>query len=60
MALFRRKKREGKGQEGTSVAPPSKPTGGFESAPRQPTPLESGLERKWEEAFRRARERRPS
>jgi hypothetical protein len=56
MALFRRKKRDSGGvtREGSSPRSPRQP-GGYESAQRQRSPLGAGLERRWEEAWHRAR-----
>ncbi len=55
MALFRKKKQDGNGnaQQSTS-APPREPSAGYETQQQAPS-LGSGLEQRWEEAWRRAR-----
>jgi hypothetical protein len=54
MAFLRRKKDDGEGATG-QPAPQAQTNPSEETVQAQPAPLESGLERKWEAAWNRAR-----
>jgi hypothetical protein len=55
MALLGRKKKGGSGDARRQAVAPSAPAARYEAPQAGPSRLGSGLERRWEEAWRRAR-----